>query len=150
SIAEVRIRLQEIENELRQADPERTATHAVVARRRPGFWWGACAGGAAVALLVGAAYWFTRPVERRISMRRATSDVGLTAYPAVSRDGKFLAFASEREGAENLDIYVQQVGGAEPFRLTDNAADDYEPEFTPDGTQIVYRSDRDGGGLYIN
>ena len=39
--------------------------------------------------------------------------------------------------------------GGRAVRITDDAADDYEPTFTPDGTQIAFRSDRDGGGIYV-
>ncbi len=77
-----------------------------------------------------------------------TSDGGLTAYPAISRDGKFVAFASDRSRENNLDIWIQQIGGSEPIRLTSDPADETDPDFSPDGSVIAFRSEKDGGGIY--
>ena len=50
----------------------------------------------------------------------------------------------------NLDFCIlRPTGGAEPTPLTDYPADDYEPSFSPDGKTIVFRSERDGGGVYL-
>lgn len=75
-----------------------------------------------------------------------TADSGLSYSPALSPDGKLLAYASDRSGEGNLDIWVQQVGGGEPVRLTNHKADDYEPSFSPDGTLIAFSSMRQGAG----
>ena len=77
-----------------------------------------------------------------------TSDGGLTAYPAISRDGKFVAFASNRSRENNLDIWIQQIGGSEPVRLTSDPADETDPDFSPDGSVIAFRSEKNGGGIY--
>lgn len=81
-------------------------------------------------------------------LRMITADAGLSAYPALSKDGNLLAFASDRSNEGNLDIWVQQVGGGEPIRLTRGTADEKEPAFSPDGTRIAFRSEQEGGGIY--
>jgi Tol biopolymer transport system component len=88
------------------------------------------------------------PALQAVELTRVTSDPGLTAYPALSRDGKLLAYASDRAGGI-MNIWVQQVAGGEPVRVTDGPADDTEPSFSPDGIAIAFRSERDGGGVYV-
>jgi Tol biopolymer transport system component len=86
------------------------------------------------------------PPEYQI--RRLTLDAGLTWFPAFSPDGMMFAYASDRSGDGNLDIWVQQIAGGPPLRLTTNPADDRSPSFSPDGSKIVFYSERDGGGIY--
>ncbi|MBM3810735.1 MAG: hypothetical protein FJW20_03770 [Acidimicrobiia bacterium] len=42
-----------------------------------------------------------------------------------------------------------KVAGGEPIRLTHEETDDYEPAFSPDGSRIAFRSERDGGAIYL-
>ena len=63
-----------------------------------------------------------------------TANTGISGYPAISSDAKLVAFASDRSGEGNLDIWMQQVGSGEAVRLTHHKADDYDPSFSPDGT----------------
>ena len=120
---------------------------AVHPRRWPWVALAAC-GFAAAAV---ATWYSTRPIPPRpeYSFRQLTYDSGLTTTPAISRDGKLVIYASDRASGSNLDLFVQQVSGGKPVRLTDHAADDFGPTFSPDSTQIVFQSARDGGGLYI-
>jgi serine/threonine protein kinase len=100
---------------------------------------------------VGSWLWwrFHRELPTRpLSVEQLTFDSGLTTDPAISPDGKLIAYASDRAGEGNLDIWVQYRGG-EPVRITHQPADEDQPTFSPDGTQIAYRSAQDGGGIYL-
>jgi serine/threonine protein kinase len=78
-----------------------------------------------------------------------TFDSRLALDPAVSPDGKYFAYASDRSGEGNLDIWVQSLPSGEPVRLTKDEANEHLPDFSPDGTKIAFRSERDSGGIYV-
>jgi Tol biopolymer transport system component len=65
------------------------------------------------------------------------------AFPGVN--GK-IVFTSDRDG--NHEIYIMNVDGTDPVNLTNNPASDFEPEWSPDGTKILFRSTRDGDAMY--
>lgn len=44
----------------------------------------------------------------------------------------------------NLDLFVLELATGEVTQLTDSLGDDYEPAWSPDGTQILFTSARDG------
>lgn len=124
---------------------------AVPPRRPRVLPWTIVATAAVVLAAAAAAIWLWRPPAPRGApmLTQLTKDTGLSTDPALSPDGRLLAYASDRSGDGNLDIWVRQVGGGEPIRLTQDAADDREPAFSPDGTVIAFRSERDGGGVYV-
>jgi TolB protein len=62
--------------------------------------------------------------------------------PAWSRDGKRIAFYSERDG--NAEIYVMNADGTGVTRLTTTTADEGYPAWSPDGRTLSFDSDRDG------
>lgn len=147
--------MEELHDALDELRQNETLTRLLAAQNPPPFWrtpkaWMAAALFAIVA--AGALVWWNWrvapvPVAAPV-LTRVTSDEGLTTYPAVSPDGKFVAYASDR-GGESLDIWVQPAAGGVPVRLTQHLADDYEPAFSPDSTTIAFRSERDGGGVYL-
>ena len=116
-------------------------------------------GGLAAALLValGLGWWFgtssgpSVEAPPQYKLTQLTYDTGYTAQPAISPNGQLLAYASDRAGEGNLDIWMQQVSGGEPIQLTSHPSDESRPSFSPDSSQIVFRSkSRDEeGGIYL-
>lgn len=68
----------------------------------------------------------------------------------MSPDGKLLAYASDRDGSGRLHIWVQQfIAGAQAVQLNRGDADDDQPAFSPDASKLAFRSEHDGGGIYV-
>jgi len=60
--------------------------------------------------------------------------------PVWSRDGKQIAFASDRYG--NFDVFVMPADGGEARRLTYHSASEYPYTFTGDGLAVVFGAAR--------
>ncbi len=108
---------------------------------------------AAAALLAGRMLW-GRGSAREHGAVPAATFLQLTAlsgeesFPALSPDGAFLVYAAGSRG--NSDLFLQRIGGQNPINLTqDSPKDDLMPAVSPDGQMIVFRSERDEGGLYL-
>jgi hypothetical protein len=78
-----------------------------------------------------------------------TSGGEFSGFPAVSEDGSLIAMAAQRGAKPDLDLYLLQDATSNPIRLTGHEANDYEPAFSPDGKSLAFRSDRDGGGIFV-
>ncbi len=84
----------------------------------------------------------------RLSLRRLTDLPGLESSPDLSPDGRTLVYSGAASG--NKDIYVMRIDGGRAIDITPNSpSDDEQPAFSHDGQQIVFRSSRDGGGLFV-
>lgn len=149
-MADLRVAIEELKDEFDSGKLQASSAQAVAPRGASGGWRLAVF---ALLLLGGIGmFWRTvlQPKPSQVqSLTRLTSDPGLTSFPAISPDGTLVAYASDRAGSGNLDIWVQQYGGGQPIRLTTDETDEYEPVFSPDGSRVAFRSERDGGGIYV-
>ncbi|MGH7475593.1 MAG: amidohydrolase family protein [Longimicrobiales bacterium] len=78
---------------------------------------------------------YTLPLEGGTATR-LTSGLAFDAQPRVSPDGRWIAFISDRDGADNL--WVAAIDGSEPRKLsseTQNAL--ISPVWTPDSRYVV-------------
>ncbi|MFA6958061.1 MAG: protein kinase [Thermoanaerobaculia bacterium] len=67
---------------------------------------------------------------------------------AISPDGTTFVYMSDVSG--NDDIHFRRIGGEKAINLTEDCKKrDHLPSFSPDGQFVVYRSECDGGGLFV-
>jgi eukaryotic-like serine/threonine-protein kinase len=82
------------------------------------------------------------------SFRRLTDLPGEEEFPSISPDGK--SFVYVHAVKDQLHIFLSRVGGQKPIDLTDDSdVNNTAPAFSPDGQQIAFRSERDGGGIFL-
>ena len=82
------------------------------------------------------------------ALRHVTRDPGLELDPAISPDGRTLAFVAGPPGRRRL--YVRQIeGGARAIALTEAgvAPSQRRPDWSPDGTRIVFQAGEQGIGV---
>jgi Tol biopolymer transport system component len=79
-------------------------------------------------------------------LERLTHDAYDDIEPALSPDGKWLAWASDRgDLAGRYSLWRMSMSGGPPEALSHPAAgDDRQPAWSPDGNWIAYRSTRGG------
>jgi Tol biopolymer transport system component len=81
--------------------------------------------------------------------RRLTDHPGLDYDAALSPDGRWVVFTSERRG--NPDLYALDLeGGGEPRLIVDSPAMEDQVAFSPDGSSIAFVSTASGNAdIYV-
>jgi Tol biopolymer transport system component len=72
-------------------------------------------------------------------LTRITTSPATEREPAVSPDGKLLAYASDETGV--FQLYVKQLPDGAPRQLTTFSQLSEQPAWSPDGSQLVFHSD---------
>lgn len=95
---------------------------------------------AGLVLLSAMGWWRSRATESlnvpAVEFRRLTDFTGLEEAPALSPDGKSIAFVSDVTG--NRQIWVRLLAGGQPLQITREAGDHTEPRWSPDSGSIFY------------
>jgi eukaryotic-like serine/threonine-protein kinase len=86
----------------------------------------------------------------RSGRRLATvGDPGRTAYVELSPDQRRVAFVTLDQDGREGDIWLRDLARGQTLRLTFDPASDSSPVWSPDGSEIAFRSMRSGlGDLY--
>ena len=98
-------------------------------------------------VVAGVLFWFRpSPTTDSVAIGRLTQltrDDGLEVDPAISPDGRMIAFAS---GAfDQMAIFVQQMDGGGRIRLGEDLPGTHRwPQWSPDGSRIAFQVSNEG------
>ena len=148
-VSDVKLALEEIKEE-----SESGALATAEPGRRPVWLVPAAAAGLLAVAAGGYALWRGAKAEPVAEVKRSvlTSYPGEEDTPALSPDGKQVAFAWTGEKGGNRDIYVKLVDAGTPVRLTQDPRSDSAPRWSPDGNFLAFvggRSSERAGGYYV-
>ena len=134
---DVKLLLEEIRDDV----ATRSAAPAPAAR---GSTRGLLAALAALIVLVGGLLaWRSRSGPPTARLLPVTTMAGTESTPCFSPDGTQVAFSWEGEGRPagalaDRDIWIKRVAGTEMRRLTSGPGDDWNPSWSPDGSQVAF------------
>jgi serine/threonine protein kinase len=134
-----------------------STTQPATAKKHVNHWWRSAAIALAIISIFLLVTWlfFPRgegknnfPNWHDARVMKMTDQAGLEYFPSLSPDGKSIIYSSDMRG--DFDIYLQRIGTKKTINLTeDSLSNDTEAVFSPDGTHIVFRSERNGGGIFL-
>jgi eukaryotic-like serine/threonine-protein kinase len=154
-MADIKLALEELQEESESGSPGKSVAPTSTPAKRPSFMLPLAAGISLLLIAAGGLWWRTRsrpdPTTPEMQAVVLTSYPGEERDPALSPDGKEVAFSWSGQKGDNFDIYVKLVDAGAPVRLTQDPAMDIAPAWSPDGRFIAFvRLSSEGkGGYYV-
>jgi serine/threonine protein kinase len=81
---------------------------------------------------------------RAVEFQRLTDDVGINESPAISPDGKMVAFVATVNGKQQ--VWIRLLTGGSPLQVTRDEADHLFPRWSPDSSSLIYYTPPDTPG----
>lgn len=127
------------------------AVAALKPRHRPWLRFAAitiAAAGVIFAANVVALYWLHPKHWVVDSARPIVATPLIERHPALSPDGTMLIYSSGKD-VFTRQLYLQRLAGGDPIRLTDDSYDHVAPNWSRDGSTIVYAAVKEGEPCHI-
>ena len=123
-----------------EASETQSSTSSPRSVRRPLQWLLAGGGATAIAALGISVFVLMKPPGALAieAVRPLTSDPGVETHPALSPDGRMIAYAGGAGFGTQRDIFLRGVTDGTPIRLTNTAEDEMAPAWSPDGRRIAF------------
>lgn len=86
--------------------------------------------------IAGVREWLRGRTTKSVRVQRITDFVGVKESPAISPDGKTVAFVAPVNGRKQ--IWIRLLAGGEPLQLTHDDAEHEQPRWTPDSSSLIY------------
>lgn len=87
-------------------------------------------------------------IANALAAKPVTTGNQTVEFGSISPDGRWLAYDSNVSG--NQEIFRIPLSGGDPEQLTRNGFDDFHPAWSPDGTEIVFYSLKNGNrDIYV-
>jgi Tol biopolymer transport system component len=110
---------------------------------------GAFAAGAALLLTSLWVLTIRRGTVQNLVAKPFTATLGQADMPAISPDGKEIAYQLKSEDGKQQGIYVKLIGTDSELRLTNSAEEDCCPRWSPDGRYIAFLRQGNGSSGYF-
>ena len=128
---------------------------ALAQRKTPGglqrLWWVLVPLG--LVLVAACGWWLAGrriPAPRLVQFQRLTDFAGLEETPALSPDGKSVAFVADSTGSRQ--IWIRLLAGGPALQITRDAGDHLNPRWSQDSASLIYytpaRENEDEGTLW--
>jgi len=86
--------------------------------------------------IAGAKEWLRGRSAKTVQVQRITDFVGVKESPAISPDGKTVAFVAPVNGRKQ--IWIRLLAGGSSLQLTHDDTDHEHPRWTPDSSSLIY------------
>jgi serine/threonine protein kinase len=81
---------------------------------------------------------------RLVEFQRLTDEAGINESPAISPDGKMVAFVATVNGKQQ--VWIRLLTGGAPLQVTRDDADHLYPRWSPDSSSLIYYTPPDTPG----
>lgn len=87
--------------------------------------------------------------ESPLAARPLTTYPGVEIDPRLDQQGERVVYARRHGPKHQLDLFVQDIASGKVLQITDDAASDFSPSWSPEGNRIAFIRTSQGGCEFV-